>query len=55
MNACDELLIAGLQQQLGRSDVTEAYRELYAKQMEEHDRMIRHMLEELHRREGLNR
>lgn len=52
MDAADELLLAGLRHKVGpNGDVMAAYRQWYNEQMEEHDRTIRHMLEELHRRE----
>jgi hypothetical protein len=55
VDACEQFLLAGLRRQVGPDgDVWAAYRQWYAEQMEEHDRTIRHMLEELCRREGFH-
>ena len=44
MNACDELVLAGLRREIGPDgDLRAAYRQWYAAQMEEHDRMIVHL------------
>lgn len=51
VDACDELLLAGLRREVGPDgDVQAAYRRWYAFQMEEHDRMIVQMIENLNRR-----
>lgn len=51
MNTCEQFLLAGLRREIGpEGDLKAAYRAWYAGQMEEHDRTIRHMLEELSRR-----
>jgi hypothetical protein len=48
MDVCDELLLAGLRREVGPDgDVQAAYRRWYAEQMEEHDRAMRRMLENL--------
>ena len=53
MKACDEFLFAGLRREVGPDgDVYAAYRRWYAEQMEEHDRTMRHMVENLARRLG---
>ena len=53
MNACDEFLLAGLRREIGPDgDLKAAYRKWYAEQMEEHDRMMLHMMEEFERRGG---
>jgi hypothetical protein len=50
MNACDELLMAGLRREVGPDgDVRAAYRRWYWQQMEEHDRAMYRMLERLDR------
>lgn len=51
MDANEALLLAGLRQQLGPdADLQEALRRWYAQQMEEHDRTMRRMAENLYRR-----
>jgi hypothetical protein len=53
MNACEQFLLAGLRREIGpHGNLQAAYRQWYAEQMEEHDRTMRRMLEELSRREG---
>jgi hypothetical protein len=53
MDACEQFLLAGFHREVGPGgDVREAYRRWYAEQMEEHDRTIIRMLQELSRREG---
>ncbi len=53
MNACEQFLLAGLRREIGpEGDLKAAYRQWYAEQMEEHDRMILHMAEEFERRGG---
>lgn len=52
MDACDVFLRAGLQRDAGPDgDIRPLYRQWYRSEMEEHDRMIEHMLTELSRRE----
>jgi hypothetical protein len=52
MNACDVFLRAGLQRDAGPGgDIRPLYRQWYEREMEDHDRMIEHMLTELSRRE----
>jgi hypothetical protein len=52
MDACEQFLLAGLRRKVGpEGDVQAAYRRWYAEQMEEHDRTIFRMLENLGRRE----
>jgi hypothetical protein len=51
LDTCEQFLLAGLREQIGPDgDVNAAYREWYWKHMEEHDRMMLHMMEEFHRR-----
>jgi len=51
MDASEELLLAGLAREIGpNGDLREAYRGWYARQMEEHDRAMRQMAENLYRR-----
>ena len=53
MNACEQFVLAGLRREIGPDgDLRAAYRRWYAEQMEEHDRMIMHLAEELDRRGG---
>ncbi len=53
MDACEQFLLAGLCREIGPDgDLQAAYREWYRQQMEEHDQMILHMVEEFHRRGG---
>jgi hypothetical protein len=53
MNTCEQFLLAGLRREVGPDgDLQAAYRQWYAEQMEEHDRTMLHMLEELDRRHG---
>jgi hypothetical protein len=52
-DACEQLLLAGLRRQIGPDgDLRAAYRQWYAQQMEEHDRTIQHLVDELNRRGG---
>jgi hypothetical protein len=47
-DTCEQFLMAGLRMQLGPDgDVRAAYRNWYARQMEEHDRTMIRMMEEL--------
>jgi hypothetical protein len=51
MDAAEEFLLAGLRREVGPDgDVRAAYRRWYALQMEDHDRMIFGMVENLNRR-----
>lgn len=51
MNVCEQFLLAGLRREIGpNGDLREAHRRWYATQMEEHDRAMKRMLEELSRR-----
>ena len=51
MNAGEQFLLAGLRRKIGPDgDLRAAYREWYAEQMLEHDRMMRRLVEELDRR-----
>jgi hypothetical protein len=53
MNVCEQFLLAGLEREVGPSgDVKAAHRQWYTERMEEHDRTMRHMLEDLSRRGG---
>jgi hypothetical protein len=53
MDACDELLLAGLRRQVGSDEeVLRAYRHWYATQMEEHDRTLIRLLARLARAEA---
>lgn len=52
-NACEQFVLAGLRREIGPDgDLKAAYRRWYAEQMEEHDRTMRHMVEEFNRRVG---
>lgn len=51
LDANEALLLAGLRQQVGPAgDLRQAYRRWYAQQMEERDRCMRRLAENLHRR-----
>ncbi len=51
MDACEQFLLARLREEIGPDgDLKAAYRQWYGQQMEEHDRMIRQMVEEFNRR-----
>ncbi len=53
MRACEQFLLAGLRREIGpEGDLRAAYRQWCAAQDEEHDRMIRHLVDEFNRREG---
>jgi hypothetical protein len=54
MDACEQFLLAGLRRKVGGDgDIQAAYRTWYAAQMEEHDRMMRQLMERFaQRREG---
>lgn len=50
MDACDQLLLAGLRREIGpEGDLQAAYRRWYAEQMEEHDRTMQRMVERFNR------
>ena len=49
----EQFLWAGLRHKVGdRGNVVEAYRQWYARRMEEHDHAMEHFLSELHRRDA---
>ena len=51
IDANEELLLAGLSQEIGPDgDLREAYRCWYAQQMEDHDRAMRHLADNLYQR-----
>jgi hypothetical protein len=51
VDACEQFLLAGLRRQIGPDgDLAAAYRAWHEANLAEHDRMIRHMVEELGRR-----
>ena len=51
LDACDQLLLAGLKRKVGaEGDLAAAYRAWHAVQREEHDQMMRHLVEEFNRR-----
>ncbi len=53
MRACEQSLLAGLRREIGpEGDLKAAYRRWYAEQMEEHDRVMLHMMREFRRRGG---
>ncbi len=53
VEACDQLVLAGLRREIGPSgDLRAAYRRWYAERMEEHDRMILRLAAGLNRRGG---
>lgn len=53
LDANEELLLAGLRREIGpEGDLMAAYRRWYAEHMEEHQRMLIHLMEELERRGG---
>lgn len=53
MNACEQLLLAGLRREIGPDgDLKAAYRRWYAEQMEEHDRTMARMVERFERAWG---
>ena len=54
MNEFDEALLAALRRQIGpEGDLRAAYRSWYEKEMEEHDKMLLHMMEEFEWRSRL--
>jgi len=53
MATCEQFLLAGLKREnASASDLREAYRRWYAGQMEEHDRMMLHLMERFLRHGG---
>jgi len=53
MSTCDQFLLAGLRREIGPDgDLRAAYRHWYSAEMEQHDRMIVHLMEEFKRRDG---
>ncbi len=53
MDVCDQFVRAGLRRRIGpEGDLQAAYREWYARQMEEHDATMLHMMQEFQRRSG---
>ena len=53
MNACEQFLLAGLRREIGPDgDLKAAYRKWYAEQMDEHDRVVRRMVERFNGCEG---
>ena len=53
MSTCEQFLLAGLRREIGPAgDLQAAYRRWYAEQMEEHDRMMLHMMENFQRSGG---
>lgn len=53
MNASEHFLLAGLRREIGPDgDLKTAYRKWHKEQMEEHDKMMYHMMEELSKRGG---
>ncbi len=52
INTCDQFLLAGLRREIGPDgDLRAAYRRWYAGEMEQHDRMMMHLMEEFLRRD----
>jgi hypothetical protein len=52
MDACDAFLLDGLKAEVGEENVPVAYRAWYRRTMEDHDRMMLHMMQEFARRQG---
>ena len=53
MHTCDQFLLAGLRREIGPDgDLRAAYRRWYEKEMQEHDAMLLHMMEEFEWRSG---
>jgi hypothetical protein len=51
MDTCEQLLLAGLRREVRPDgDVRAAYRRWYTERMNEHDRTLRHTMEEFRRR-----
>jgi hypothetical protein len=55
LDACDQLLQAGLRRQIGPDgDLRAAYRRWYSEQMGEHDRMMVQLMQEFQRRSSVH-
>ena len=55
MATCEAFLLAALRREVGPDgDIQEAYRRWYAQQMEEHDKMMPHLMESFHKHENLH-
>jgi hypothetical protein len=55
LDANEQFLLAGLRRETGPDgDLKAAYRKWHKKQMDEHDKMMFHLMEELSKREGKN-
>ncbi len=53
LDASEQFLLAGLRREIGPDgDLKAAYRKWYKEQMEEHDKMMYHMMEEFSKRGG---
>jgi hypothetical protein len=53
LDASEQFLLAGLRREIGpNGDLKAAYRKWYKEQMEEHDKMMYHMMEEFSKRGG---
>ncbi len=53
MHTCDEFLLARLRREIGpEGDLIAAYHRWYEGEMERHDQMMLHMMEEFHKRAG---
>jgi hypothetical protein len=53
LDASEQFLLAGLRREIGPDgDLIAAYRKWYKEQMEEHDKMMYHMMEEFSKRGG---
>lgn len=53
VDSCEEVLLAGLRRKVGPGgDVKAAYREWYARRMDEHEATIRRMLQRLNEAEA---
>lgn len=53
VEATDEILLAALRSRFGSPEqVATAYREIYARQVEEHDKKVHRMMSEFDRRSG---
>src|SRR5438132_14334693 len=51
VEATDEILLAALRSRYGSPEEVEAaYRQIYARQVEEHDKKVHHMMSEFYRR-----
>ena len=52
MDACDAMLLDGLKAEVGEENVPAAYRAWYRRTMEDHDRMMLHMMQAFARRQA---